>query len=105
MSDEQGVLFDNPYRKDGKGPIEHAAHQSINALKKYNALDATHSLKVELILQGARQLDIEFERMKLTTAAGMLFSRIVDIADGLPTVQQAVSNEFDRIAAALADAE
>ncbi len=105
MSSEQGVLFENPYRKEGKGPLEFAARASINGLRKYNALDVTHSLKVEMIIQGARMVDLEFARGHASTAAGNLFSKLIDIADGLPTVQQAVTSEFDRIAAALADAE
>ena len=105
MRAEQGELFANPHRKSGGGAIEHAAHVTIEALRGTGTLDATHSLKVELILAGARALDDELQRDKVTVAATTLFSRVVDIADGLPTVQQAIDDQFGRVVAALADVE
>ena len=105
MHAEQGELFKNPHRKDGEGAIEYAARRTIEALRQYNALDATHSLKVELILAGSRALDYELTRDKVTVAATTLFSRVVDIADGLPDVKRAVTTEFERMVAALDDAD
>lgn len=105
MRAEQGALFENPRRKAGEGPIELAAERTIDALRETGTLDATHSLKVELILAGARALDGELSRDKVTVAATTLFSRVVDIADGLPTVQQAVNDQFAEMTKALADAE
>lgn len=74
-------------------------------MQETGTLDASHSLKVELIMQGARALDVEFSRMKVTVAAMQLFSKVVDIADGLPTVQQAINDQFERMTEALADAD
>ncbi len=105
MHAEQGGLFANPRRKPGEGPIELAAEKTIAALRETGTLDATHSLKVELILAGARALDSELQREKVTVAATTLFSRVVDIADGLPTVQQAIDDQFSRLTASMADAE
>lgn len=105
MQTEQGALFENPRRKAGEGPIELAAERTIEALRTSGTLDATHSLKVELILAGARALDSELSRDKVTVAATTLFSRVVDIADGLPTVQQAIDDQFQKMTEALADAE
>ena len=105
MRAEQGALFENPRRTPGEGPIELAAERTIEALRESGTLDATHSLKVELILAGARALDSELSREKVTVAATTLFSRVVDIADGLPTVQQAIDDKFAEMTRALADAE
>lgn len=105
MLGEQGALFENPHRKVGEGPIEYAAKATISALMETGTLDKSHSLKVELILAGARALDGEMLREKVTVAATTLFSRVVDIADGLPTVQQAINDQFERLTKALANAE
>lgn len=103
---ETGVLFalpETPAPEDG-GPIETAAVTTIEALRQHGALDATHTLKVELIRQGSRQLDRELTRASaagskgVTVAAIQLFSRVLDIADSLPTVQEAVNAAFDVIA-------
>ncbi len=104
---QQPALFPDPAEtaQAGAGAIEQAAALTIDALREHGGLDATHALKVELILAGARALDVEFQREKVTTAAGNLFSRVVDIADGLPTVQQAVADSFERMTQALADAD
>lgn len=101
MGSEQGELFPSVAAGTGGGPVEAAAAATISALRSTGTLDASHSLKVELIMQGARALDSEFRRGKVTVAATTLFSKVVDIADGLPTVQEAINNEFDRIAKAL----
>lgn len=105
MTEVQGELELPEDKHAGGGDIEAAAAATISALREHGALDATHTLKVELILQGARKLDREFNYGKVTVAAMSLFSKVVDIADGLPTVQQIVSAEFERIVGALADAE
>lgn len=104
MSDD-GALFPARPRRTTPGPIEQAASETINALRSAGGLDATHALKVELIKQGARSLDDEFERDKITVAAMQLFSKVVDIADGLPTVQEAVNSAFDQLVQALETAE
>jgi len=101
---EQPGLFADPHAApDGApGPIEAAAARTIKALADARALDETHALKVELIRQGARTLDRELRvRQKVSVAAIALFSRVTEIADGLPTVQQVMNSEFDRITAAL----
>lgn len=110
--DVDGALFALPEHQtpDGAGPIEAAADTTIEALREHGALDATHTLKVELIRQGSRQLDLELARASaahakgVTVAAIQLFSRVLDIADSLPTVQQAVNAAFDQIAKQLEDA-
>lgn len=93
------------------GAIETAAVATIKALRVHGALDATHTLKVELIRQGSRQLDLELARASaarskgVTVAAIQLFSRVLDIADSLPTVQQAVEGAFAEIIADLAEVD
>ena len=42
---------------------------------------------------------------KVTVAGMQLYARVLDTADGLPTIAEAVSREFERIAEALANAE
>lgn len=86
------------------GPIETAALATVEALRSHGALDATHTLKVELIKQGARALDREFHHAKVTVAAMTLYSKVIDIADGLPTIAEAVTKEFAAIVKALEDA-
>lgn len=105
MSEELPVLFADPRDTSGPGSIEAAAESSIEAMREYGAIDATHSLKIALIMAGARALDREFNRDKVTVAATTLFSRVVDIADGLPTVQQAVSDQFAALTKSLQDAD
>lgn len=105
MSEETPALFADPRDRSVPGSIELAAKESIDAMREFGAIDATHALKIALIMAGARALDREFHRDKVTVAATTLFSRVVDIADGLPTVQQAVSDQFDAIVKALADAD
>jgi len=104
MGEVQGELF--PSVTDALGgervrAIERAAARTIQALQATGTLDASHSLKVELIMQGARALDVEFARNKVTVAAMQLFSKVVDIADGLPTVQQAINDQFEQMVEAL----
>ncbi len=81
--------------------IEKAADETIGALKDSGGIDATHALKVQLIRTGAKALDREFASGKVTVAATTLFSKVLDAADALPTVQQAVNDSFTKIAAAL----
>lgn len=101
MVDVQGELFPTVYSLPGGGPIEAAAATTVKALRDTGTLDASHSLKVELIMQGAKALDSELRRGKITVAATTLFSKVVDISDGLPTVQQAVNDTFADIVTAL----
>lgn len=105
MDLEQGTLDLPEVEHAGGGAIERAACATIAALREHGALDATHTLKVELILQGARALDTEFKFGKVTVAGMQLYARVLDTADGLPTIAEAVSREFERIAEALANAE
>lgn len=104
MTEQQASLFELDTETSG-GAITRAAQGTIRALEMLGTLDPTHALKVELIMTGARALDIEFSRNKVTIAAMQLFSKVVDIADGLPTVQQAVSEAWDQVVEALADAD
>lgn len=83
--------------------ISLAADETITALRGAGGLDATHALKVQLIRTGAKALDREFAGGKITVAATTLFSKVLDAADALPTVQQAVNDTFERIAAAMAE--
>lgn len=105
MQTEQGELFPSLPDAAGGSAVEAAAAATIEALRETGALDKSHSLKVELIIQGARALDRELQRHKVTIAAIQLFSRVVDIADGLPTVQEAVDAKFHEIAEKMADAD
>lgn len=105
MDPEQGELFPSVAAPPGDGPITIAAATTIEALRETGTLDASHSLKVELIMQGARKLDAEFRQGKVTIAAMSLYSKVVDIADGLPTVQQAVDAQFQAMTEALRDAD
>lgn len=105
MSQMQGELFPSVSAAPRGGPVEQAAGQTIQALKATGTLDASHSLKVELIMQGARALDYEFARAKVSVAAMQLFSKVVDIADGLPTVQQAIDDKFTAMTEALQNAD
>lgn len=98
------VLFE-PQVPDGGGLILAAANATIEALQDHGALDATHTLKVELIRAGAHALDVEFARNKLTVAATTLYTKVIEVADGLPTIQQVVTDQFQQITKALADAE
>lgn len=104
MSTDQGALF-GPPRRTTPGDIEKAAAATIDALREAGGLDGTHALKCELIMQGARALDDEFSRQKVTVAAMQLFSKVVDIADGLPTVREAVNQAFGELVEALEAAE
>lgn len=81
--------------------IEKAADETIDALRGAGALDATHALKVQLIRTGSKALDREFSSGKVTVAATTLFSKVLDAADALPTVAQAINDSFTRIAEAL----
>ncbi|MDR3067990.1 MAG: hypothetical protein LBU50_00585 [Cellulomonas sp.] len=83
--------------------IEKAADATIEALRESGCIDATHALKVQLIRTGAKALDREFAGQKVGVAATTLFSKVLDAADELPTVQQAVNDTFERLAAALGD--
>lgn len=96
---QQPALFPDPAEtaQAGAGAIEQAAALTIDALREHGGLDATHALKVQLIVQGARALDRELRRPKVSVAAIALFSRVTDIADGLPTVQKAVNEQWERI--------
>lgn len=105
MPERQGELFDPTPAPEGGGTIEAAARATIAALRSTGSLDATHTLKVELIMTGARALDREFAWHKVSVAAMQLFSKVVDIADGLPTIQQAINDQFEAIVKALADAD
>lgn len=108
MPEVQGELFPSVTAASGGEhvqAIERAAARTIEALQATGTLDASHSLKVELIMQGARALDLEFARAKVTVAAMQLFSKVVDIADGLPTVQQAINDQFAQMIEAMADAD
>lgn len=105
MTEVQGTLDLPEVEHAGGGAIERAACVTIAALREHGALDATHTLKVELILQGARALDAEFRHSKVTVAGMQLYTRVLETADGLPTIAEAVTKEFERITEALADAE
>lgn len=101
---EQDTLF-TPKIPDGGGLILAAANTTIQALTEHGALDATHTLKVELIRQGAHALDVEFARNKLTVAATTLYTKVIEIADGLPTIQQVVTDKFQQLTESLKNAE
>src|SRR5690625_4043487 len=101
----QSELFDNPSGPDGGAGIEQAARATIDALRQSGTMDASHSLKVELIMRGAKALDAEFARSRLSVAAGQLFSKVLDAADELPTVQEAMDDAFQRLVARMADAD
>lgn len=105
MAEVQGELFPLPAEDAVDGAIQAAAARTIRALQETGTLDASHSLKVELIMQGSRALDREMSRQKVTVAATTLFSRVVDIADGLPTVQQAVNDTFEQLTRDMQDAD
>lgn len=108
MTENTDALFEvePPTRAEASpGAIERAAATSLQALRAAGTLDETHALKVELIVQGARALDVEFGRGKVTVAAMSLFSKVLDTADSLPTVQQAVNDKFEAMTRALADAD
>jgi len=105
MTHYQDELFPSVYNPAGDGAIEAAAATTIKALRETGTLDPSHSLKVELIMQGARALDRELAKAKITVAATTLFSRVVDIADGLPTVQEAMDDAFTRLVEAVEHAE
>lgn len=98
--DSSAVLFDYTDRQNDHA-IESAAEETINALRSAGGIDSTHALKVQLIRTGAKALDREFAGGKVTVAATTLFSKVLDAADALPTVQQAVNDSFTRIAEAL----
>ena len=104
MSTDNGALFP-ARRRTTPGAIEIAAGKTIQARRDAGGIDGTHALKVELIMQGSKALDDEFERDKVTVAAMQLFSKVVDIADGLPTVQEAVNSAFEQLVDALETAE
>ncbi|WP_372593583.1 hypothetical protein [Actinotalea sp.] len=98
--DSDPALFRLP-EPENDHAIEAAAETTIAALRGAGGLDATHALKVQLIRTGSRALDREFAGGKVTVAATTLFSKVLDAADALPTVQQAVNDTFERIASAL----
>lgn len=102
---DQGELFAKPPRPHVDGPIYLAAVETIEALRTHGAIDATHALKVALIKQGAAALDREFDKEKITVAATTLFSKVIDVADGLPSVQEAVTKSFDALVEAMHEAE
>ena len=83
--------------------IENAAEETIDALRGAGALDATHSLKIQLIRSGAKALDRELAGQRVTVAATTLFSKVLDIADSLPSVAQAINDTFERLVQAMAD--
>lgn len=101
----QSELFETPSESSGGSAIEAAARATIKALAESGTLDASHSLKVELIMRGAKALDREFQRNQLSVAAGQLFSKVLDAADELPTVQEAMDDAFQRLVKNLADVE
>lgn len=105
MTYTQDELFPSVNEPAGDGAIELAAATTITALRSTGTLDASHSLKVELIMQGARALDREMVKDKITVAATTLFSRVVDIADGLPTVQEAMDSAFQQLVDAMEHAD
>lgn len=105
MTYTQDELFPSVSNPSGDGSIERAAAATITALRETGTLDASHSLKVELIMQGARALDREMVKDKITVAATTLFSRVVDIADGLPTVQEAMDAAFTALVKAMEHAD
>lgn len=98
---DQQMLFEQPKPDDGGGLILAAANATITALNEHGALDATHTLKVELIRAGAHALDVEFAKNKLTVAATTLYTKVIEVADGLPTIQQVVSTQFEQMVDAL----
>lgn len=102
---QQPALFADPHAeaRGYNGAIEAAAARTIKALAEHGGLDATHALKVELILQGSRALDRELRREKVTVAAIGLFTRVTEIAEKLPTVQAVVADQWEQITAALAE--
>lgn len=101
----QSELFENATDESGGAGIEQAARATITALLKSGTLDESHSLKVELIMRGAKALDAEFSRSRLSVAAGQLFSKVLDAADDLPTVQEAMDDAFSRLVGALDDVD
>lgn len=101
-TESPGTLFSIP-EPENDHAIETAANTTIAALKGAGGLDETHALKVQLIRTGARALDREFSGGKVTVAATTLFSKVLDAADALPTVQQAVNDQFERIAEKLGE--
>lgn len=98
--DQDSALFDLP-KPTNDHAIETAADKTIEALRLAGGIDDTHALKVQLIRTGSKALDREFAGGKVTVAATTLFSKVLDAADALPTVQQAVNDSFTRIAEAL----
>jgi hypothetical protein len=56
-------------------------------------------------MQGAKALDYEFRKDKLSIAAMQLYTKVLDTADGLPTVQAAVDDSFNRLVKALEDTD
>ena len=105
MTAFQSELFEHPSGESGGAGIEKAARSTIEALQQSGTLDASHSLKVELIMRGAKALDLEFSRTRLTVAAGQLFSKVLDAADDLPTVQEAMDDAFNKLVNRMADAD
>lgn len=101
----QSELFENATDESGGAGIEQAARATIGALMQSGTLDESHSLKVELIMRGAKALDAEFSRSRLSVAAGQLFSKVLDAADDLPTVQEAMDDAFSRLVGALDDVD
>lgn len=99
------ALFDVVQDTGPAGPILAAANATIAALQDHGALDATHSLKIELIRSGSRALDREMQARKVTVAAMTLFAKVVDVADGLPTIAQAVDDTFTALVKALEDSD
>lgn len=99
---DSSALFDIP-EPDNDGQIEEAANVTIEALRGAGALDDTHALKLQLIRTGAKALDREFSGRKVTVAATTLFSKVLDTADSLPTVAQAINDTFERLTEQLAE--
>ena len=89
-------LFELP-EPENDGAILAAANETLEALRGAGALDATHALKVQLIRSGAKALDREFAQRKVTVAAMALFAKVLDTAESLPTVAQAINDTFNRM--------
>lgn len=100
--DSTQALFGLP-EPENDHAIETSADETIAALRGAGGLDGTHALKVQLIRTGSKALDREFAGGKITVAATTLFSKVLDAADALPTVAQAVNDSFERIAASLGE--
>lgn len=105
MNPIQGELFPLVSALAGEGNMQDAASRSIRALQEAGALDATHSLMVALIMEGARKLDQVFATDKLTIAANQMHARLLDATENFPTVQEAIDDRFTEITEALKNAD